>query len=201
MSQPSATAVPRIAPAAAPLSPALTQRLSRLLPPSLPPPQLFLTVARNEGLFNFMVDSGWLGQSGLLDRRHLPRPLREALILRTCTASRNGYEFNLHEQTISRAMGLSDAQIESLRNAPPGWPQPDAAALWTDAELAALRLVDALVSRLDLDDAGFDELRLHHGEAEIVEMTLLIGVYTGVAMLVAVARPAWDDYRPWLARS
>lgn len=192
----------RIAPAAAPLSPAVTQRLSRLLPPGLPAPQLFLTVARNEGLFNFMVDSGWLGPSGLMDRKHLPRTLREALILRTCTASGNGYEFNLHEQTISRAMGLSEAQIESLRAAPHGWPQMGAdAAPWTDAELAALRLVDALVRRLEVDDALFDELRRHHGDAEILEMTLLVGLYTGVAMLVAVARPAWDDYGPLRAGS
>ena len=70
---------PRIAPADPP-GPLAAQALSRLLPPGMPAPKLFLTVARNEGLLAFLVESGLLGPTGLLDRRALARerPLRRA---------------------------------------------------------------------------------------------------------------------------
>lgn len=108
------TAAPRIAPRTLPLPPELAERMARLLPPGVAPPQIFLTVARHGELFMEMVDSGFLGPTGLADRRRLPPLLREALVLRTCTMARCDYEFNLHEQTISRRMGLSSADRKSV---------------------------------------------------------------------------------------
>jgi 4-carboxymuconolactone decarboxylase len=136
-----------------------------------------------------MVDSGLLGPTGLADRRRLAPLLREAIILRTCAMARCDYEFNLHEQTISRRMGLSNAQIADLRAAAPD------AALWTPALLAALRLVDGLVRRIAVDDATWAGLRRHFDEPALIEMTQLVGHYTGVAMLAALARPRLDRYR------
>lgn len=115
-------ATPRITPRPKPLPPDLAERMARLVPAGMAPPQIFLTVARHGELFKEMVDSGWLGPTGLADRRRLAPALREAVILRTCATARCGYEFNLHEQTISRRMGLSDAQIADLRA-----PHPDPA--------------------------------------------------------------------------
>jgi alkylhydroperoxidase family enzyme len=186
---PSLSAAPRIAPLDAPYPPAVTERLARLLPPGMAPPQLFLGVARNEGLFVQMVDAGLLGPTGLWDRRVLPRALREAVILRTCVACRNDYEFNLHVQTISARMGLSEAQIDDVRRATPD------PALWDAATLAVLAMVDALVARRGLDDAEFDRLRPHHDDATLIEITQLVGAYVGVAMLVGLIRPAFDRYR------
>lgn len=180
--------MPRIAPVSPPYSPTLSDRLSRLLPPGMPPPQLFLTVARNESLFAQLVDTGWLGPTGLLDRHTLARPLRELLILRTCAAARNEYEWHLHVNTISARMGLSNEQIDDTRA-----PRPSA-ALWSDAEHAAIELVDALVGTFVVDDALFERLRLHFDEAQLIEMTLLVGLYTSVAMLVALALPRLDGY-------
>jgi alkylhydroperoxidase family enzyme len=162
--------------------------MARLVPPGMEAPAVFRTVARNEGLFLHLVDSGWLGPTGLCDRRVLPRRLRELLILRSCVAARNDYEWRLHAHTISARMGLSDAQIDDTRQ-----PQPNA-ALWTDAELAAMALADALVARLDVDDALFERVRAHFDDPTLIEMTHLVGLYTGVAMMVALARPALDDY-------
>jgi 4-carboxymuconolactone decarboxylase len=184
----STTALPRIAPLEPPYPAAVAERFARLLPPGLTPPRLFATVARNEGLFCHLVDSGWLGPTGLLDRRFLPPRLRELVILRTCAAAGNDYEWRLHVHTIAARMGLSDAQIDDTRSA-----QPDA-ALWSDAERAAMRLADALVTRLAVDDALYAALREHFDEPTLIEITQLIGLYTGVAMLVALARPAPDDY-------
>ncbi|HEY8881296.1 MAG TPA: carboxymuconolactone decarboxylase family protein [Roseateles sp.] len=183
------TSTPRIAPQPLPLPADLAERMDRLLPPGFAPPQIFLTVARHGELFKEMVDSGLLGPTGLADRRRLAPRLREALILRTCAMARCDYEFNLHEQTISRRMGLSDAQIANLRTAAPD------AALWTPDLLAALRLVDGLVTRIDVDDATWALLREHFDEPALIEMTQLVGHYAGVAMLAALARPALDRYR------
>jgi 4-carboxymuconolactone decarboxylase len=178
----------RIEPLPLPYPPAVAERMARLLPPGMAAPRLFATVARNEGLFCTLVDGGLLGPTGLLDRRVLPAPLREALILRTCTAAGNAYEWHLHVGTISARMGLSEAQIDDTRAAAP------AAALWTEPERAALALADALVRRLDVDNALWERLRACFDEATLIEMTQLVGLYTGVAMLVALARPERDAY-------
>lgn len=181
---------PRIQPASEPLTGPLATQMARLLPPGMPAPQLFLSVARNAGLFGFMVDSGWIGPTGLLDRRTLEKDLRETVILRTCVAARNDYEFNLHVQTISARMGLSTAQINDVRQ-----PQLDA-ALWNPRQLSACALVDALVPGLQLPDVVYDQARAHFSEEELIDLTQLTGLYTGVAMLVALIRPRFDRYRP-----
>jgi alkylhydroperoxidase family enzyme len=182
-------APPRILPAPEPLPEPLAGQMARLLPPGMPAPQLFLSVARNAGLFGFMVDSGWIGPTGLLDRRTLEKPLREAVILRTCVAARNDYEFNLHVQTISARMGLSAAQIADVKQ--PGL----APALWNDRQRAALALVDALVRQLQVPDLLYAKARQHFSEEELIDITQLTGLYTGVAMLVALIRPRFDRYQ------
>jgi alkylhydroperoxidase family enzyme len=178
----------RILPLEAPLPDAVAQRMSRLVPPSMTPPLLFRAVARNAGLFNFFVDSGLLGPAGLLDRGLLDAALREALILRVCVACGNDYEWRLHVGTISKRMGLSAEQIADTRAT-----RPDK-RLWSEALLAALALVDALVATRQVDDALFARLRAHFDDAQLIEMTQLVGLYTGVAMLVALVQPAADAY-------
>lgn len=180
--------MPRIAPVPSPFEPALAQRMSRLVPPSIEPPALFRTVARNESLFAFLVDSGWLGPTGLLDRRVVAPALRETLILRVCVATGNDYEWRLHVGTISRRMGLSDAQIADTRRP---WPDP---TLWPEATLAALALADALVATHRVDDALYTRLRRHFDDSALIELTHLVGLYTGVAMMVGLSRPEPDAY-------
>ena len=67
-------------------------------------------------------------------------------------------------------------------------------ACWSEAEAAAIALVDALVRRLAVDDALYARLCEHFDEAQLIEMTQLVGLYTGVAMLVALTRPEFDGY-------
>ena len=178
----------RIEPVTAPWSAALADCFARLLPPGTPPPVLFRAVARNEGLFRHLVDTGLLGPTGLLDRRVLPPALREALVLRTCVAWRNHYEWQLHVGTIARRMGLSDAQIADTRRA-----RPDP-ALWPAQTFVLFQLVDALVQRHEVDDALFARLREQADEALLIEVTQLVGLYSGVAMLCALIQPAADPY-------
>lgn len=190
-------ATPRIEPLVEPLPADLAERMARLIPQGMPAPQLFLTVARNAGLFAFLVDSGLIGPTGLLDRRAIARPLRECVILRTCVATGNDYEFNLHVQTISARMGLSEAQIDDVRADVPD------ATLWSPGQLSAMRLVDGLAKKLEVSTGTFDAAREHFDDAALIELTQLVGLYVGVAMQVALARPLFDRYRggePMLAR-
>lgn len=178
----------RILPLESPLPPAIAVRMARLVPGSMNPPALFRAVARNESLFGFLVDSGWLGPTGLLDRRSIEPELREALILRVCTACGNDYEWRLHVGTISARMGLSAAQIEDTRAYVPD------PALWSARQHTALALVDALIARRHLEDALHVRLLHMFGEATLLELTLLAGLYAAVAMLVEVIAPDADSY-------
>ena len=182
--------MPRILPASEPLNAALTESMNKLLPPGTPAPQIFLIVARNEGLFNYLVQTGLLGPTGLMDRKMLAPSLREMIILRTCVSANNVYEFNLHVQTISERMGLARAQIADLKSPVPS------AALWNARERALWPLVDQLVKSLSLTDAAYAAARSHYDEPALIEIVQLIGLYTGVAMQVALSRPAMDRYRP-----
>ena len=181
--------MPRIEPATEPLSPIIQERVSRLLPPGMRVPGLFRTVARNERLFAFLVDSRALGPTGLFDLRQIPAALREAIILRTCACLGNDYEFSLHVQTISRSMGLSEQQISALRD------RDGIPGSFDAATCAALTMVDSLTKRGDLTDDEFRVVSRHHGDAAILEMVFLVGIYTMVALMVAVARPEVDSLR------
>ncbi|GAB0108529.1 hypothetical protein JMUB6875_75500 [Nocardia sp. JMUB6875] len=179
----------RVAPVEAPFSEALQERFGRVLPPNVEPPVLYRIVARNESLFVNLVDSGTLGATGLFDRGVLERRLREVLILRTCHAASNEYEWNLHVSIgLSALMGLTAEEIADTREEAP------AAETWSPAERLAMELADALVRRIAVEDTLFERLRERFDEATLIEMTQLIGWYTTVAMQVALTRPALDRY-------
>ncbi|KAA0022555.1 carboxymuconolactone decarboxylase family protein [Antrihabitans cavernicola] len=172
----------RIAPVSAPYSDALQQRFARVVPEGLRPPRIYRIVARNESLFLDLVDSGHLGLTGLFDREILPPRLRELIILRTCVAAGNDYEWHLHvDPGLSTHMGLSAEETADTRT---DTPDP---GLWTSAEYVAIELADALVHRIDVDDVLYARLREHYDEPTLIEMTQLIGWYTIVAMQVALA--------------
>lgn len=106
----------RIDPAEPPYSDALQERLARVVPEGFKPPRIYRVVTRNESLFLDLVDRGLLGPTGLFDRGTLPPRLRELLILRTCVAAGNDYEWHLHvDPGLSQHMGLNDAEIADTR--------------------------------------------------------------------------------------
>jgi alkylhydroperoxidase family enzyme len=181
--------VPRIEPISPQLQEPLKSKMAKIFPEELPAPSLYRTVARNESLFIDMIDMRLIGRTGLLNRKTIAPKLREMLILRTCVVARNDYEFNLHVQTISELMGLSKAQIEDLKQ------EEVNDDLWSDQQRALIHLIDELVRRIEVTQPVFEEARRHFSEAELVELVLLVGLYTGVAMIVALARPELDDYR------
>jgi 4-carboxymuconolactone decarboxylase len=182
-------APPRILPLVTPLSEPLASQMAKLIPAGMPAPQLFLSVARNDLLFGYLVDSGLISPTGLLDRHTLAKDVRETLILRTCVATRNDYEFNLHVQTISERMGLTMAQIEDIRA------DRVSPTLWREDLMVLMALVDALIKTLGVPDEVYASVRQHYSEEQLIDMTQLVGLYTGVAMMVGLIRPEFDRYR------
>jgi 4-carboxymuconolactone decarboxylase len=172
-----------------PLPEPIASQMAKLIPKGMPAPKLFLSVARNASLFAFMVESGLIGPTGLMDRRTLAKDVRETLILRTCVATRNDYEFNLHNQTISARMGLSGEQTDNIRS------EQMSSALWRDDLIILMKLVDSLVKHLNVSDELYASVRHYFSEEELIEVTQLVGLYTGVAMMVALIRPEFDRYQ------
>ncbi len=68
-------------------------------------------------------------------------------------------------------------------------------ALWTEPQRAAAEMVDALVTSLTVPDNVYANARAHFGEGELIEIALLTGLYTSVAMMVGLIRPRFDRYR------
>jgi 4-carboxymuconolactone decarboxylase len=179
----------RIAPVDLPLTDEQAQLMGKLIPQGMPAPNLFRVTARNAGLFKFIVDTQTIGPTGLMDRRTLPPLLREAIILRTCVANRCDYEFNLHVQTISERMGLSQDQINDIKNVRCN------TTMWQPELLAVFALVDSLVTCREVPDEIFAGVKKHFDDAVLIDITNLVGMYTGVAMMAALAQPDFDLYK------
>ena len=182
------TNAPRIEPISPELQEPLKSQMAKIFPEGLPAPSLYRTMARNESLFTDMIERRIIGRTGLLDRKTFPTRLRELLILRTCVAARNEYEFNLHVRTISQVMGLTKPEIDDVKN-----PDVDQ-ALWAPRELALLALIDGLVDNIEVKPAVFSNAREHFSDEELLELTLLVGLYTAISMVVALANPEKDPY-------
>ncbi|MBK6609136.1 MAG: hypothetical protein IPG24_27575 [Leptospiraceae bacterium] len=160
--------------------------MAKIFSPKLPAPNLYRSVARNESLFIDMIDMGFIKPTGLMDRKVIPPRVREILILRTCVKTKNEYEFNLHIGTISEKMGLTLDEIEDIKC------EQLNEGLWSDADRNLMQMADELIGNLSLSDETFEKLITHFSEENLIEMVLLIGLYTTVAMMVSFIRPEMD---------
>jgi alkylhydroperoxidase family enzyme len=181
----------RITPVSIPLNEKLQNTMDKIFPAYLPSPNLYRIVAKNEALFNDLVESRFIGRTGLFDKKRITALLREKIILRTCVATNNEYEFALHEETISLRMGLNMSQISDIKN------QELNAAYWEDKDIVLFKLIDNLVKHISVSDADFETVSTHFEETELIDIIYIIGFYTGVAMLVAFAKPQFDNYKQY----
>lgn len=184
----------RLKPVSLPLREDLQSTMNKIFPAALPSPNLYRIVAKNEALFKDLVESRFIGPTGLFDKKRIAPMTREKIILRTCVATRNDYEFALHEETISLKMGLSLEQIKDIQNPKPN---PD---FWEAKDLVLFELIDSLVLKIQVSDALFNEIAAFYEETELIEFIHIIGFYTGVAMLVAFAQPQFDNYKQYFAK-
>jgi alkylhydroperoxidase family enzyme len=57
-----------------------------------------------------------------------------------------------------------------------------------------MSMIDSLVKKIEIKQSVFDEAKVHFSESMLIELVQIIGLYTGVAMMVALAQPELDSY-------
>jgi 4-carboxymuconolactone decarboxylase len=96
--------------------------------------------------------------------------LREIVIVRVAHLNRTTYVFKQHVPQLSAPEGLTDQECEALAD----W---RAAKSFSPRERAALAYTDAMTRDIAVPDEVFDGLRPHFNERQIVELSVLIGLY------------------------
>jgi 4-carboxymuconolactone decarboxylase len=96
--------------------------------------------------------------------------LREIVIVRIAHLNRTAYVFNQHVPQLSAPEGLTDQECDSLAD----WRSAES---FSAREQAALAYTDAMTRDVTVPDDVFEALRPHFNERQIVELSVLIGLY------------------------
>jgi len=96
--------------------------------------------------------------------------LREIAIIRVGYLNRTDYVVKQHVPELSAPEGLSQAECDALAD----WQK---SPFFSAGERAVLAYADAMTRDVTVSDAVFDALRPHFTERQIVELTVLIGIY------------------------
>src|SRR5580658_8287252 len=96
--------------------------------------------------------------------------LREIVIVRVAHLNRTTYVFKQHVPQLSAPEGLTDDECDALAD----WQN---AQSFSARERAALAYTDAMTRDVAVPDAVFEALRPHFNERQIVELSVLIGLY------------------------
>jgi 4-carboxymuconolactone decarboxylase len=155
---------------------------------------LVATLAHQPELFERFLPVTLALQAGLLSARQ-----RESAILRLAYRRGCRYIWRQHVKAGLDA-GMTHAEIASLVDEPKRGP-------WSATDGALLEAVDELVDRARIGDATWAALSAELSPAQLVELTVLIGHYSGLAFLanstgaVAESGPPSDSrLDPWTRR-
>jgi alkylhydroperoxidase family enzyme len=95
---------------------------------------------------------------------------RELAVIRVAILNDVDYVQRAHGPAYALKEGLTPEQVVAVGN----W---QASNLFNDQQRALLAYTDAMTREIDVPDAVFAELRKHHSERQVVELTMLIGAY------------------------
>lgn len=95
---------------------------------------------------------------------------RELAILRVSQLNGADYQFQIHATHYAPEAGITPQQIAALDGG-------ENASLFLPAHRALLAYARAMTVAIDVPDAVFNKLRQHYNDAQIVELTVLIGAY------------------------
>ena len=96
--------------------------------------------------------------------------LREIVIVRVAYLNHTAYVVKQHVPVLTEPEGLTKAECDALAD----WPN---SGYFDARECAALAYADAMTRDITVPDAVFEALRPHFTERQIVELTVLIGIY------------------------
>lgn len=107
--------------------------------------------------------------------------LRELVIVRIALLYGVDYMLRQHVPSLTDPEGITAAEIAALVEWRP-------ASCFSDRERAALGYADAMSRDVDVPDDVFEPVARHFGEAEIVELTILIGAFNMSARVMKALR-------------
>lgn len=141
---------------------------------------LFSTIGRQRALFR-----GWmLFASRMMPGGTIGRHETELVILRVAHLRQCQYELD-HHLRIGRRVGVDRQLVERI------FAGPDAEG-WSERHRALLSAVDSLLQTRNIDDTGWEALRTHYSDAQLIELCLLVGHYDMLATTIATLRIARD---------
>ncbi|CAL9674868.1 hypothetical protein SUDANB105_07800 [Streptomyces sp. enrichment culture] len=175
--EPAGPAHPRLMPLPEEHWDAMTQKLLAIAPrdPGGRVPNIFTTLVRHPDLYQHFMPFG----GELLRRGRLPERLRELLILRTSRNTGARYEWGRH-LPLAKAAGVTEADVDRVVEGPQ-------ALGWTELERHLVRAADELNSDARMSDATWKVLAEHFGDAELIEIVMLVGQYHMVAFFLNTA--------------
>jgi len=123
--------------------------------------------------------------SHVLFKNTLPARERELLILRTGWLRRSEYEWGQHVR-IARGSGISDAEIERVKEG------PDADG-WDEADAALLRAADELIADAFITDETWQALAGRFETEQLIDVIFTVGQYNLVSMALNTLGVQLDD--------
>src|SRR5262249_4809353 len=154
-----------------PINWALCRVISRAT--GVPDAHLFSTLGRQRALFRaWMFFASRMMPGGTISRHET-----ELVILRVAHLRQCHYELD-HHIRVGRRAGVGPELVERIFAGP-------GAEGWSDRHRALLSAVDALLQTRNIDDPGWDALRSHYREEQLVELCLLVGHYDMLATTIA----------------
>lgn len=180
-----ANAAPRVAPLDPPYEPSIADALKKLMGKiDRPPLKLFRTVARSPALLRQLVDSGpfIFGKSGL-------SPLhRELIIQRTTARCGAEYEWGVHAAFFGERVGLAGERLAATVLG------DGASACWSPEEALLIEFADQLHERAAITEDLWQRMSRYWSEAQMLELSMLAGLYHGISFVINVAGVEREDY-------
>jgi alkylhydroperoxidase family enzyme len=122
-------------------------------------------------LHNPDVTEAWMGLiDAIRAKTMLDGRSRELAILRIANVNRSAYEMKQHVPKIALSAGLTLEECDAVAR----WPEPSSL---DEKDEAVVAYADAVTREVHVDEAVFEKLRPHFGAREIVELTIIIGIY------------------------
>jgi len=95
---------------------------------------------------------------------------RELAVIRVAILNKVEYVVHAHGPAYALKEGLTPAQVNAVAD----WQSSN---LFSEKQRALLAYTDAITRDIDVPDAVFAEVRNHHSERQVVELTMLISAY------------------------
>lgn len=145
-------------------------------------PNLYRTLGHSPELLEAWLSFAW----PLRNAADTPRSTRELVILRMAQLDNSTYEWAQH-RPMAIAAGVDEAQIASLE----AWQTNR--HMYSESELAALAIADAVNAGGDVPDADWDRLRGLFDEKECLEIVLTASFYACVSRVLKSLRVPLEE--------